>query len=135
MLRAGKPRVSMPGGSAAVSQCLTGGFVLSLSGCSHWKEGCGWGSAGGTNSELNEPPRGPRRCPPPSHLFHFPPFLGLPTPLSSSLSLFLAPSVTKLDPRTTGPGPRTGMSQLAYQELPHRSPDTVIEREQRKQGT
>lgn len=56
----------------------------------------------------------------------------LPVPLSPSL--FLALSLTKLDLRPTGPDPRTGLSQLAYQELPQRSPDTVIEGEQRKQG-
>lgn len=60
MLRAGKPRVSMPGCSAAVSQCLTGGFVLSLSGCSHWKEGEGGmrvGFSGGalTANSMNPP--------------------------------------------------------------------------------
>lgn len=45
MLLAGKPRVSMAGCSVAVSQCLTGGFVLSLSGSPDWKEGYGrgWG--------------------------------------------------------------------------------------------
>lgn len=56
MLFAGKPRVSMAGCSVAVSQCLTGGFVLSLSG---WKEGYerGWGvGREGRNSELSEPP-------------------------------------------------------------------------------
>lgn len=87
--------------------------------------------------ELGEPAGGLGGVLPPSHLFHFPPCLGLPflsASLSPSLSLYLAPSLTKLDPRTTGPGPRTGMSQPAYRELPQRSPDTVIEREQRKQG-
>lgn len=59
MLRAEKPRVSMAGCSVAVSQCLTGGFVLSLSGCSDWKEGYGRGGGvarEGRNSELGEPP-------------------------------------------------------------------------------
>lgn len=58
MLSAGKPRVSMLSCSAAVSRCLTGVFVLSLSGCSHLKEGVEWGQGlgeGGNNSELNEP--------------------------------------------------------------------------------
>lgn len=65
---------------------------------------------------------------------------------SSSSSLFssLSPSrspflhlfgpVTKLILRPTGSDPRTGLSQLAYQELPQRSADIVIEGEQRKQG-
>lgn len=59
MLRAEKPRVSMAGCSVAVSQCLTGGFVLSLSGCSDWKEGYGrgWGLGGraGTANSVNPP--------------------------------------------------------------------------------
>lgn len=70
-----------------------------------------------------------------------PPFLlesFLRLPLLVSLPLlrsffFLNLSLTKLDPRPTGPDPRTGLSQLAYEELPQRSPDTVIEREQRQQ--
>lgn len=143
MLFAGKPRVSMRGCSAAVSQCLTGGFVLSLSGCSHWREGGkGWGRVGlgvqgGANSELNEPPGslGVVRQPPTFPTRVLPPSLGLPLPCRSlALSLFLALSLTKLDRRPTGPDPRTGSSQLAYQELPQGSPDTVIEGEQRKQG-
>lgn len=55
-------------------------------------------------------------------------------PVFSPLCLFLALSLTKLDQRTTGLGPRTGMSQLAYQGLPQRSPDPVMERKPRKQG-
>lgn len=55
---------------------------------------------------------------------------GLPPPPSL---FFLDLSLTKLEPRPTGPDPRTGLSQLAYEELPQRSPDTVIEGEQRKQ--
>lgn len=59
MLLAGKPRVSMAGCSVAVSQCLTGGFVLSLSGCSDWKEGYGrvWGLGGRaeTANSVNPP--------------------------------------------------------------------------------
>lgn len=62
MLFAGKPRVSMRGCSAAVSQCLTGGFVLSLSGCSHWREGgrggvgWGWGFRGALTANSMNPP-------------------------------------------------------------------------------
>ena len=120
------------GCSAAVSRCLTARFVLSLSGCSHWREGgkrrgrvvVGFGR-GGTNSELNEPPGGL------GHVRHPPTFptcilpavlrLLLCSPLCSSLSLFRSlsfwpPSLTKLDPGPTGPDPRTGPSQLAYQE-------------------
>lgn len=56
----------------------------------------------------------------------------VPLPLFLSF-LFLAPSPAKLDTRPNGPDPRAGLSPLAYQELPQRSPDTVIEGTQRKQ--
>lgn len=80
MLFAGKLRVSMPDCSAAVSQCLTGGFVLSLSGCSYWKEEGRGGVQGGTNSELNEPPGslGHVHHPPTFSICILPPFLHFP---------------------------------------------------------
>lgn len=134
MLLAGKPRVSMAGCSVAVSQCLTGGFVLSLSGSPDWKEGYGrgWG--------LGRRARTANSVNPPWILafsFILPPF-----PLSSFLFframhcfslLFLTTLLTKLDPRTTGPRPRTGVAQPAYQRLPQRSPDTMVAHERRKQ--
>lgn len=66
-----------------------------------------------------------------------------PFPLSSSSflltthcfsRLFLSTSLTKLDPRTTGPSPKTGMPQLAYQRLPRRSPDTESRIPKRRSG-
>lgn len=120
-----------------VSQCLTPGFVLSLSGCSRWKEvqrgSLGWeaGLGLGTGSELGEPPAGLGRVhhPPSSSTSILPLIFLLPFPSFSSL---LGP-VTKRDLKPTGPDPRTGLSSLAYQELPQRSPDTVIEGERGKQ--
>ena len=111
--------------------------VLTLEGGGKGWGRVGLGVQGGANSELNEPPGslGVVRQPPTFSTCVLPPSLGLPLPCRSlALSLFLALSLTKLDPRPTGPDPRTGSSQLAYQELPQRSPDTVIEGEQRKQG-
>lgn len=48
----------MLGCCAAVSQCLTGSFVLSLFAYLHWKEERMGGVQWGAKSELNEPPRG-----------------------------------------------------------------------------
>lgn len=136
MLFAGTPRVSMAGCSAALSHCLTQGFVLSLSGCSRWKEvqrgSIGWeaGLGLGTNSELSEPPAGlsHARHPPNFSTSILPPSLHLPPPFSFFRSLFfLVLSLTKMDLKPTGPDPRTGLLPLAYQELPQRSPDAVIE--------
>jgi len=116
VLYAGKPRVSMPCCSVAVSQSLTGGFVLSLSGCSHWKdvERGGVGFRLGTNSELTEPPwaLAVSITLPPSPLASF--LLSLVFLPSVLLPLFLVLSLTKLDLKPTGPDPRTGLSQLAY---------------------
>lgn len=101
-------------------------------------EGVGYGGGGvhgGTNSELSEPPGslGGVRHFPTFPTCVLPPFLGLPLLCSPPCpSPFLALSLTKLDLRPTGPDPRTGLSQLAYQELPQRSPDRVIEGEQKK---
>lgn len=117
MLFAGKPRDSMAGCSTAVSQCLTGGFVLSLSGCSQWKTGekVGVGSVEewGTHSELGEPPGAlaVSATLPPSPLASFLLsfiFFSVVLPLRSA-SFSLALSFTKLDLRPIGPNPRTGL--------------------------
>lgn len=133
------------GCSAAVSHCLTGGFMLSVSpapgapdqGCLRGGQGAGERgvhSPAQANS-MNPPgpwpcPSSPRHNPPlPLPLFSFPLLLILP--LSLSLSP-LAPVTSKPDLRPTGPDPRTGLSQPAYREPAWWSPDALVEGEQRK---
>lgn len=83
----------------------------------------------GKNSEPGEPPvdLGFFLHPPTFSTFRF----FFPAKHCFSL-LFSTTSLTKLDARTTGPRPRTGVSQPAYQRLPRRSPDTVMAHERRK---
>lgn len=119
MLHAGKPRVSMAGCGVAVSQCLTGGFVLSLSGCSDGKKGYGrgWGLGGraGTANSVNL-----------SWILAFPSILP-PFPLSSSFFLQCIVSLVSFYPRhrqrQLGPVPRwhvtAGLSEPATEVTWH----------------
>lgn len=102
------------------------------------KGGKRWGRTGGVTANSMNPPGAlavSATLPPfPLASFLLPLVFLFSVLLPVPPSLFLALSLTKLDPGPTGPDPRTGLSQLAYQELPQGSPDTVIESERRKQG-
>ena len=147
MLFAARPRISMPGCSAAVSQCLTGGFVLSLSGCLHWKEavgggvGWGWGSgwalttnsvnlAGALAVSVTLPP-----FPLASFLLCFIFLLSVLLPPSPHPSLLFWPChLQNWILGQLGLIPDLACHSWPIRSSLRRSPDTVIEGEQRKQG-
>lgn len=98
---------------------------------SHCKEGEGGVRVGFTEERVGGGALAANSMNPPGLLAvvrHPPTFSTFLLSFHSLCSFTLAPSLTKLDPGTTGPSPRTGVSPLAYRELPPRSPDAVMAR-------